>query len=541
VDHLSGRLRPILLVLLGAVLFVLLIACANVASLQLVRTTGRAREIAVRAALGAGRWPIVREFLVESLVYALLGGLLGVALGALALRLLSHFDVAEYEALRDLRLDGAVLALTAGVTLLAGLLFGVVPAWRASRVNAHEVLSASGGRGASLGSARSRFLQATVVAQVALTLVLLLGSGVMLRSLAAQLAVDPGFRAEQALAMQIAPPRSRYPREQRLALYDRILERLRAVPGLDAVALTSKVPFSDMLLDSSPLTIPGAPPLADGEQPHANAMSVTPDYVRAMGVRVVQGRAFTDADRGTPVAMVDEQLARQYFPDGNAVGRQIDHYGFQGVTIVGVVRSVDQAELGGEAHPTVYYPYTQLPYAWGAVVVRSTLPTGTVTTMVRQALREIDPELPVYDARPMTERVASSLGARRLAVGVLGGFAALALVLALLGTYGVLSYGTSQRTRELGIRLALGAQPGAVVGMVLRGGLLLAGVGLALGVVAYLGLGRLLQSVVYGVSPRDPVTLALGVAVLLGAALVACWIPARRAARVDAIVALRAE
>ena len=540
VEVMAGQLRPILLVLLGAVVFVLLIACANVASLQLVRTMGRVREVAVRAALGAGRWAIVRQFAIESLLLALLGGVLGVALGAAALRLLARADVGRYEALRTVRLDGPVLALTAGVTVLAGLLFGAVPAWRASRVSAAGVLR-DAGRSASHGGARSRFLQLAVVTQVALTLMLLLGSGVMVRSLTALLSTDPGFRGEQVVATQIAPPSNRYQDGQMLALYDRTVARIRALPGVQAAALTSMVPFSDMALDSSPFSIAGAPPAADSAQPHANAMAVTPGYFEAMGVQLLRGRDFSDADRGTPVAIVDDALARQYFPGENPIGRRIDHYGFENVTIIGVARSVDQTQVADEHHPTIYYPYSQLTYPWSAVVVRSTLPTGSVITMVRQALREIDPQLPVYDAQAMPERIAHSLGARRLAVTVLGAFAALALVLAVLGTYGVLSYGTGQRTRELGIRLALGARPGEVVGMVLRGGLLLAGIGLVVGFVGYLGLARLLQAVVFGVSPRDPVTLAVGATVLAAAAVAACWVPARRASRVDPAISLRTE
>jgi putative ABC transport system permease protein len=543
VDFLSGELRPVLLTLLGAVVVVLFIACANIASLQLVRTTGRFREIAVRAALGAGRWSIVRQFLVESLALAMLGGVLGVALGVLALRVLSHWDGSEYQALRDVRLDAAVLGLTTGVTLLAGIVFGVAPAWRALQVNAHDALKANGSRSASLGAGRHRFLQVAVIAQVALTLVLLLGSGVMLRSLTRLLDTDPGFSAARTISMQITPPSARYPWARRAALYRQVMDRVQTVPGVESAAMTGTLPFSDMGLDSSPFSIPGAPPLPDEQQRHANAVPVTPEYFRTMGIALLRGRAFTDADGpdAQRVVIVDEQLANQYFPNENPVGRVIDHFG-QGLTIVGVARSINESELGAPHKAVVYYPYYQMPFPSAGIVVRSTASLDMIASEVRRAVQSVDPLLPVYDVQAMPIRVERSLGARRLAVTVLGGFAGLALLLAMLGTYGVLSYSTSQRTRELGIRMALGAQPGDVVTMVLRNGLTLAAIGLATGIVVYLAIGsRVLAALVYGVGSRDPLTLVVGIALLTLAAAVACWIPARRAALVDPSVTLRVE
>ena len=542
-DFLSGELRPVLLALLGAVMVVLFIASANVASLQLVRTTGRLKEIAVRAALGAGRWPLVRQFLVESIALALLGGIVGVGLGLLGLRLLAGWDGSEFQALRDVQLDGTVLGLTAGVTLLAGLVFGVVPAWRASRVSAQDVLKENGSRGASLGAGRHRFLQVAVIAQVALTLVLLLGSGVMVRSLTRLLETDPGFRAENTIGMQISPPSTRYPRVRRLALYQQIMERVRALPGIEMAAMTATLPFSTMGLDSSPFNVPGAPPLPDGQQRHANAIPVTPDYFRTMGIPLLRGRAFTEADGpdAPRVVIVDDQLARQYFPNENPVGRVMDHFG-QGLTIVGVAGSIRQADLGAPYKAVVYYPLYQQPFGTAAIVVRSTMNPDQVVTSVREAVRSLDPLLPVYDVQAMPTRVERSLGARRLAVTVLGGFSALALLLAMLGTYGVLSYSTSQRTRELGIRMALGAEPGDVVSMVLRSGLTLAAIGLAVGAIGYVAIGvRVLNALLYGVGARDPLTLAGGVVLVTAAAALACWIPARRAASVDPAVTLRVE
>jgi putative ABC transport system permease protein len=542
-NFLSGELRPVLLALLGAVMVVLFIACTNIASLQLVRTTGRAREIAVRSALGAGRWPIVRQFLVESLALAALGGVVGVVVGMLALRMLTQWDGSDFQALRDVRLDGAVLGLTAGVTLLAGLVFGVIPAWRASRVNAQEALNASGSRGASLGVGRHRFLQVAVIAQVTMTLVLLLGSGVMVRSLARLLATDPGFGAANIVTMQISPPPTRYRGGRITALHQQIVERLRALPGVEAAALTATLPFSDMGAGSSTFLVRGAEPLPDGQQRHANAIPVTPDFFRAMGIPLRRGRAFTDVDgpEAPRVVIVDEQLANQYFPNENPVGRVIDHYG-SGLTIVGVAGSIHQSELGAPYKAVVYYPLYQMSFPTSGIVIRSPMDPGVITSAVRDAVSSMDPLLPIYDIQTMPARVERSLGARRLSVTVLGGFAALALLLAMLGTYGVLSYSTTERTRELGIRMALGAQPGDVVTMVLRNGLMLVTIGLAAGVIVYLGIGaRLLGALVYGIGAGDPTTLAAGVATLAGAAVFACWVPARRAASVDPAVALRTE
>ena len=542
-DFLSGQLRPVLLALLGAVMVVLFIACANVASLQLVRTTGRLKEIAVRAALGAGRWPIVRQFLVESLTLAAVGGVVGIGLGIIALQLLARWDGSEFQALRDVHLDGPVLALTAGVTLVAGLLFGVVPAWRASRVSAQDALKAGGNRGASLGAGRHRFLQVAVIAQVALTLVLLLGSGVMVRSLARLLDTDPGFNPASTVTMQVSPPSTRYSWSRRAALYQQLLQQLRALPGVEVAAFTATLPFSDMGLDSSPFSVPGAPPLPDGQQRHANAIPVSPDYFRAMGIPLLRGRDFTDADGpgAAPVVIVDQQLAKQYFPGEDPVGRVINHFG-EGLTIIGVASSIYQSELGAPYKAVVYYPLFQQAFPTAGIVIKTGLDPSVIVPAVRSAIGAIDPLLPIYDVARMPARVERSLGARRLAVTVLGAFAAVALLLAMLGTYGVLSYSTSQRTRELGIRMALGAQPGDVVTMVLRNGLTLAAIGLAIGALVYIGIGgRVLSALLYGVGARDPLTLAAGMLILAAAALLACWIPARRAAAVDPAVTLRLE
>jgi putative ABC transport system permease protein len=550
-DLLAGDLRPALLVLMGAVTFVLLIACANVASLQLVRNSGRAREIAVRIALGARRRSVVRQQLIESLGYAALGGLAGVALGWIALGLLARWDGAEYPILRDVRLDEPVLLFTLFVTVAAGLAFGVLPAWRAARVGAQEALKESGGRGTA-GPGRHRLLQGAVVAQLALTLVLLVGSGVLVRSLAGLLSIEPGFQTDRVVTMQVNPPSSRYGRyADRVEVFDRLRERIRALPGVEVAGLSGTIPFSEMILDSSPFEFVGPTPAGSDSILHATAIAVSPEVFDAMGIRMLRGRTFRDGEGrrdpvtgalDAPVGIIDEQFAEQYFPGVDPVGRQITHYGFRNVTIVGVVESVNQQALGAPYKANIYYPYVQLPFPLGAgVVVRSDLDPAAVTSMVQAAVREIDPELPVYDARTLEARVERSLGSRSLATTVLGAFAGLALALALLGTYGVLSYGTSLRTQELGIRLAMGARPDDVVGMVLGSGARLAAAGLLVGVLVYLGVARALESMVYGIGPRDPVVLGSGLLLLLVAALLASWLPARRAAKLDPVAALRSQ
>jgi len=543
VDFLSGQLRPILLVLTGAVAFVLLIACANVASLQLVRAAGRAKELAVRAALGAGRWPIVRQLLVENLVLALAGGLAGLAVGYLAIRLIARSDAAQFAMLRDVQLDTPVLAFTVVVTLLAALLFGTVPAFRAGRVNVTEVIKESAGRGTSAGVARGRFLQGAVVVQVALALVLLVGSGLVLRSLSRLLESDPGFRAENVLTMQLALPSARYQdAAATLAFHDALVERLRALPGVQGVGTAYGLPFSE-LDNSSPFRIEGRPVSPGDPERHANMWFVGGDYFRTMGIPLRKGRVFTDADaEGTQVvSIIDEALARQFFPNEDPIGKQIS----QGLasTIVGVVGSVKKSDLAAPDKATIYYSYRQQPWAVDnmAVTVRTTLPTSDAARMLRSAVREQDRSLPVFDVLAMEERVTRSLGARRLAATVLSGFTALSLLLALLGVYGVLSYSTTQRTHEIGIRMALGAKPGDVVAMVLRSGVMLAGAGLAIGTLAFVSLGRVLSSLLYGISPRDPATLTGSIVLLAAVALLASYLPARRAARVDPVEALRAE
>jgi predicted permease len=540
VVYLAGDLRAVLLALMGAVALVLLIACANVGSLQLVLAARRAKEIAVRAALGAGRATIVRWLLVESFVLALAGGILGVGVGAIILRLTTRLDAAQYRLLTNVHLDARVLAFTSAVIVVAAVLFGVVPAIRAARVDLQDALKDSA-RGSSLSFSRHRFLQASVVVQVALTLMLLLASALTVRSLARVLELDPGFRPAHVTTMQLTLPYTRYANNAaRMTFYNTLIDQLQAIPGIESAGLASYLPFNGGT-DSSPFELPGRP-LAPNEPPrHANTEVIAGDYFRAMGIPVLRGRTFTAADaQGAEGVIVDEYLAKSFFPNEDPIGKAIIHN--NRATIIGVVKSVTQEYLGQAPHPTVYHDYAQSPWlSFTTAVIRSSLPDEQVAALARGAIRELDPQLPVFDVKTMAERVSASLTPRRLAMYVLLGFAALSLALSVLGIYGVISYSTAQRTQEIGIRMALGANPRDVTRMVLRDAMILAVVGVVAGAVLFLGVGRVLASVLYGIGPRDPVTIGLGIIVLAGVALVASYLPARRAARVDPLVALRGE
>lgn len=541
VDILAGQLKPIVIALLAAVTLVLLIACANVASLQLVHASGRTRELAVRAALGAGRGAIARQVVIESAILAVAGGVAGIALGILCLTWVTKLNIARFPALKDLQLDGMVLAFTAGTVLLAGILFGSAPAFRAARVSVNDALRDST-RGASAGVSRHRFLRASVVLQNALTLVLLIGAGLTIRSLDRLLRIDTGFQPENLISFTLSLAGQRYPEpEQRLAFFRSLDDRLRAIPGVRTVGFALGAPFSGSA-GSTMYTLPGIPKQSGEGDRHANQAFVYGDYFRTMGIPIVRGRAFTAADyaSGGHTIIVDETLVRQSFGDRDPIGAEIEH-GPKG-TIIGVAQSVKLNELSETPHPLVYHDYGHT--AWvGALtaVVRSTLPPAITIKASRAAVAELDPSLPTTNARALTERIAESYGSRQFATRVLTGFAALSLVIALLGTYAVMSYVVSTRSREIGIRLALGAARAEIARMVLRDGALLGAIGLALGAAAFLALGRLLNALLFGVSMLDPLTLAGAVGLIAVITLVASYIPARRAVKVDPLVTMRAE
>ncbi len=542
VTYLAGPLRLILLVLMGAVGLVLLIACANVASLQIVRVMARAREIAIRMAIGAGRGRIVRQLLLESALLATAAGILGLLFARFAVELLSRSSPAQQEPLGAIGLDGTVLAFTAVTSLVVVLAFGAIPALSASRVELQQALR-DAGPGATADPSRHRLLTSNAVIQVALALVLLLASGLMIRSLSQLLDVNPGFRPDGVITGRVALPSSRYEDVvQQTEFYDRLLERLANIPGVETAGIAWALPFSDQLRDSGPLIIPARPSAPGDLLRHAEYRIASRSYFLTMGIPLLRGRLFDNRDRfGGPMAViVDENFANQFFYGEDPVGQEIVHARGP-ATIVGVVGSVSHGELGEQGKPITYYHYRQTWTHEVAVTVRTGANPASMVGLLRTAVREIDPQLPLFDMATMEQRIQRSVGDRRLARGVLGAFAAVSLLLAVLGVYGVMRYNTDQRTREIGIRIALGAPRERVVAMVVRRGMTITLLGILAGLVSALTLTHLMSDMLYGVRARDPATFLMASMLLAAAGLVAAYLPARRAARVDPMIALRAD
>jgi predicted permease len=542
VEYQAGSLRLILLVLMGAVALVLLIAAANVASLQLVRASARAREIAVRAALGSGRARIARQLLIESLLLAALGGAAGVWIGTLVLDLFIRWEPARQMNLSEIPLDGTVLAFSALAALVAAVAAGTIPALRAARISPQAALREQS-RGGSASTAQQRLLRAGIVLQVALALVLVLGSGLLVRTFTRLLSSDPGFAPNNVMTAQLSIPSRAYDSRPKIAaFYDELLAQLRATPGVEDAAFAWGLPFTTDG-SSSPFEITDRPAQPGEPARHAEGRYVSDDYFRTLRIPVLAGREFDATDReGAPVvAVIDQTFAEQFFPDQDPVGQRIRHF-IGEATIVGVVGRVDHDEIGDAPKAVAYYPFGHANWMTArTAVVRSALPAATITDAIRGAVSNLDPSVPIYDVQRMSGRITQSLGPRRLAMLAFGGFAALALVLASLGIYGVMRYTTTQRTHEIGIRMAIGANGRDVVGMILRQGMILAFIGVTLGVLAALALTRFLEGVLFGVSPNDPVSFAVATILLGGVALVASWVPAHRATRVGPMEALRAE
>ena len=534
----AGPLR----LLLGAVALVLLIACANIANLLLARAGARRHELAVRAALGAGRARILQQLLVESLLLAGMGGALGLLIarwGLDGLMLLAPETMPNREAVA---LDVPVFLFLFAVTLACGLAFGLVPALQAARWELRPGLSAGAGAGGSRG-----LRSVLVIAELALCLVLLVGAGLLGRGFFLLLGTSPGVETERLLTLHLGIPDSRFFTEDGLdtrlpsTLLDPIIQEVRALPGVTAAGMTSLLPIQ-RAWSNARYTVEGADAPEPGHEPRADRRSTSPGFFGTLGIPLKQGRDFTlqDTGPGQPgVVIVNEALARRHFPEGDAVGRQL-RLGIGVHTIVGVVGDVRQAGLDQAPLPELHVPYGR---PWGddslVLVVRTSVPPETLLPAVREAVRRVDSGLPVFRAATMEQVIARSLGARKLVLYLLGGFAGLALLLSTQGLYGVISLLVAQRTRELGIRMALGARPADVLRWVLTQGAVLAGIGLAVGLAGALALARLLESQLYGVSTRDPLTLG-GVTLLFSAtALLACWFPARRATRVDPIQAMR--
>ncbi len=543
---LVGDYRQALLILLGVVGFVLLIACANVANLLLARTSARQKEMAIRAALGASRWRVIRQLITESLLLGVMGGGLGLVLAVWGLDLLLAAVPIEFPFWMKFNLDGRVLGFTTAVSLLTGIIFGVAPALQASKVDLNETLK-EGGRSGTTDAGRRRLRSLLVVAEVALSLVLLVGAGLMMRSLLRLQQVNPGLNPKNVLTMTVSLPQAKYHEpEKQSAFFHQLLERVRALPGVEAAGAVSNLPLSGSNWGRS-LTVEGRPVLSVGQAPFINHCVITPNYFRAMGIPLLMGRDFTEADAkdALKVTIVDERLAREYWPNDSPLGKRIrfgppeDNEPWH--TIVGVVGEVRHARLDLVARESIYVPYLQIPQRGMALTVRTATNPLSLAAAVRNQVRELDHDQPVANVMPMTEVVSKSVWQPRLYTILFGVFAAVALILAAVGIYGVLSYAVTQRTHEIGIRIALGAQTRDVLILVLGHGLLLALTGVVIGLGAACALTRLMAGLLYGVSATDVVTYAGISGLLTGVALLACYIPARRATRVDPVIALRYE
>ncbi len=546
-EHLvPGDVATVFAVMLGAVGFVLLIAAANVANLLLARTTGRARELAVRAALGAGRVRVLRLVLLESVIVALLGGALGVLIAEGGVRAMRGAVPVAYPAWLVFDVDWRVMTYALAMSTVTGLLFGLVPALRATRRAVAPTLRAAG-RGSSAGAGARRLRDGLVVAELALSLVLLAGAGLMVKSMLRLQTVDPGFRPEGVLAARLRMGGERYDATSaRLALLTRAVERLAALPGVQAASATSSAPLSGS--NSSSSFVVDGHDVPEGQTPNAETRAVLPGYFGTMGLPLLAGRDFTAAEAADSVArvvVVNETMAKRWWPGQDPIGRRVSIGGggddAPWMTVVGVTRDVRQRRLGRAAEEQLYLPFGAQARREMTLVVHTSGDAGALAPALRREVGALDAGLPFVNLDTMTAMVHQSLWLQRLYGVLFGAFAGAAVLLAVVGVYGVIAYAVAQRVRELGVRVALGARPRDVAGLMLRDGARLAGIGLGVGLVLALGMTRALGSALQGVSPSDPAVFG-GVTALLGAAaLAASWLPARRAARVDPIEALRAE
>ncbi|MDQ3949600.1 MAG: ABC transporter permease [Gemmatimonadota bacterium] len=539
-DWLIGpELRDRVVALLFAVGLLLLMACVNVANLLLARASTRRREMGVRAALGAGRGRIARQLLTESLTLSAVGAAAGVALASAAMPVLRSVGGDAVPRLDEMSLDWRVVAFAVGASLATGLLFGLAPAIYASRAGLHDMLR-SGTRVAGAGRLRN----VLVVASVALAMLLLVGAGLVGTSFARLMRVDPGFEAEHVLAASLSLPRhERYQGERIAPFYADVMRRVAAIPGVRAAGMTNIAPFSGGST-AIPFSVVGRPPLKPGEYPQAAWRTVTPGYFAALGVQLKRGRllAESDAEKSPPVIVITDTMARAYWPGEDPIGRQITpQTSTKAFTVVGVVSNIRDQDLAEDPAPLMYLSYRQVAWPSMWLLVRATGAPSSVANAVRREIWTIDKTLPIAEVQPLEQLVSEVAAQPRLTMLIFALFASAALALAVIGVYGVVAYSVSQRTREIGVRLALGAQPSHIVRRVLRHGLTLAALGIAMGAAGTYTLSRFIAAILYGTEPTDPATYG-GVAILLVAcAAAASLAPARRAARVDPAAALRYE
>ena len=550
-DVFAGDARPALLVVFGAVMFVLLIACANVANLFLVRGAARTKEIALRIAFGASRSRIVRQMLTESFVLALLGGVFGVALALAGIKGMTRLISMDMMNGASVSLNGAVLLFTAGVVVLCAFVFGLAPAMHSTKPDVQSELKESA-RTSSAGAAQNRLRGALAVAEISLSLILLTGAGLMMKSLSRLLSVDPGFHPDRVLTMEMNLRTQQYAKDPAIRnFWQQVLERVRALPGVESAAVGTAAPFTGSH-DRGDITIEGMPLPRPGSWPHPDYHVVSPGYVQTLGIPLLRGRSFTDADdeNAPRVGMINSLLARQFFPNQDPIGKRFmsghppadpvknpPHW----ITIVGVVGDTKLYGLANPPRLEIYVPARRSPSNDMDLLVKSAVNPAAMISAIRGVVASVDKDQPIFAISTMDALRSNSISGRSTTLILLGAFSILALVLAAIGIYGVISYSVAQRTHEIGIRMALGAQRRDVVRMVLSQGGKIAFAGIGIGIVAALGLTRLMSSLLFSVSASDPATFAAVAILLVLVALLACYVPARRAMKVDPMVALRYE
>lgn len=558
--YVSDIRRP-LWVLFAAVAFVLLIACANIANLLLARAAARQKEMAIRAAMGAGRLRIARQLLTESVLLGLIGGGLGLLLARWGVGFILYISPDAIPRAKEIGLDWRVMAFTVGISFVTGLLFGLVPALQAGVVDVHETLKETG-----RGTSRKQSLRSLlVVVEVATTLVLLIGAGLMIRSFYRLQKVNPGFSYEHLTSFSVSLPEKKYQTNtQQEDFYRRLMENLRGLPGVEASAAASGLPLGNNGWQTS-FIVDGRPLPPRNQIPLMEACLVTPDYFKAMNIPLKRGRYFTDRDdrshlegqdlskldadekemAGLNSLLIDEEFANRYWPNEDPIGKRIRLGGSekgQLLTVQGVVGRVKMEGLGQDSKRVQgYFPFFQLPAGGMTVLVKGSADPNQLVSAIRQQVKQIDPDQPIYSVKTMDEIRSESVASERLNLTLLSLFAGIALVLAIVGIYGVMSYSVTQRTHEIGIRMAIGAQPRDVFKMIIGQGMLLAIIGVVCGLVGAFGLTRLMASMLFGVAPTDPVTFGSIALLLTGVALVACYVPGRRATKVDPVVSLRYE
>ena len=553
--------RTALWVLFGAVAFVLLIACANIANLLLARATARQKEMAIRAAVGAGRWRLARQMLTESVLLSIIGGGLGLFIAHWGIKFILYMSPDAIPRAREIGLDWRVLGFTLGVSFLTGILFGLAPALQAGEIDVNETLKETG---RSI-SGRRWLRNSLVVVQMATTMVLLIGAGLMIRSFYRLQNVNPGFTYDQLTSFAVSLPQRKYTTEDRRAdFFKRLMENIRGLPGVQSVASASGLPLGNNGWQTS-FIVEGKPIPPRGETPLMEACNVSPDYFKAMGIPLLRGRYFTDQDNrahlagrdfskanegerliaGVNAIIIDEEFARRHWPNEDAVGKTI-RFGTDEtsprMTVVGVVGRVKMEGLAQDSNRVQgYFPFFQLPFSGMTVIIKSSGDPNNLIAAAREQVKAVDPDQPIYNIRTMHDIRAESIASERLNLTLFSIFAGIALVLAMVGIYGVMSYSVTQRTHEIGIRMAIGAQPRDVFKMILGQGMILAVIGIGIGLVAAYGLTRLMATMLFGVGPTDPATFVAIAVILATVALVACYLPGRRATKVEPVVSLRYE